>query len=1134
MATTAQATTRTVALPVSQGPGGAQARAPGDRSPSVGAATPGVKPGMGRERGLARELANAIQGEVRFGAHDRMLYATDASLYQVAPLGVVIPASVDDAVEAARFCGERGVAMLPRGGGTSLAGQCTNEAVVIDFSPNCRRVLELDVEQGVVRVEPGITIDELNDSLASTPWFFAADPATSKHANIGGCIGNNAAGARSIRYGRTSESVLGVDACLADGTRASFSAGAALHPTRDGNASVVGRLSEGVASIVLAHASEIEARFPRTVRRNAGYGLDLMLQQLRKPWTRSALEHLNLAHLLCGSEGTLALTLGATLKLQRKPIAKGLAVLGFGSLDEAIAAVPAILETKPSAVELLDDLVIDLARANAECSRYVELMPKPEGRKLDAVLYVEYFAGEMGSELPPGQQGPGERRVGGSEAALDEVRERFEALRVAVPRVPRSHYTDAKAMLSAWKLRKSGEPLLHGIPGARKPITFVEDNAVPVENLARFVKELRSVVEAHGTRAAFYAHASVGVLHVRPLLDIHDEGDRERMRSIGVAAADLARDLGGVMSGEHGDGRVRTPLLERFYGPRLMEAMRDVKRLFDPKNLLNPGNIVDTSPDARFARPLESMTRALRVQPTDEPVRVPEVSTFFTYDDQHGFDGALEMCNGAGVCRKKTGGTMCPSYMGTLDERHSTRGRGNALRLAITGQLTALAGQLASGGEGRGTSEFGTTGDRGVSDHGGAPVVVTSDGVGDQTPASSDDRWNDPETMRTLDLCLSCKACKSECPSNVDIARLKAEYTAQRFARRGWPSLRALVFGNVRLINRLGSLVPWAANAAQASAPARWLAGRVLGIHPARTLPSFARSLKAAWRSGDARRARASDDSGGGVSGGAEPEASAPVVVLFADCFTLFNEPGIGLAARKLLEACGYRVELFSEGCCGRAQISTGLLPQAIDDVDATLSKLLAMVQRSRAIGVVACEPSCLSAIKDDWLLLKLRTPLDERQRLAQKSWLPEEFIEKRWSEHPRRPTFRQPAGGVVLHAHCHQKALWGADSSGALLRRAFPERVRVPDTGCCGMAGSFGYTRERFDLSMKIGALSVFPEVERALREKASETTRAAAICATGTSCRHQIHDGTGARAVHPVELLAELLAETGEARAT
>lgn len=1002
-----------------------------------------------------RTLSSTLEGELRLDLHNRMLYATDASLYQVEPLGVIIPADIADGVRAVQTCSQHNIAMLPRGGGTSLAGQCTNRAVVIDWSNRCRAYRNLNVTAKTIDVEPGITIDDLNDAIASSNLFFAPDPATARHASIGGCIGNNAAGARSIMYGRTSENIAAIDACLADATRVRLEHGAGRN-----NATAL-HLAQGVCNIVRAHAQLIRDRFPKTVRRNAGYGLDMVLKQLDAGTTDADID---LSPLLCGSEGTLAITLGATLKLHDKPKVKALAVLGFSDLDEAIAAVVPILTTKPSAVELLDDLIIELAKANTEYRKYVELMPAPaHGKPLKAVLYVEYFA-----------------------ASNEELESRLQSLRTVAASlstlpsqsesIPLHVHRYASAMLNAWKLRKAGEPLLHGVPGNRKPITFIEDNAIPVERLSEFVRRLRAIVTAHNTIASYWAHASVGVLHVRPLIDIHDPADRENMISIATQTADLARELGGVMSGEHGDGRVRSPFLERYYGPELIEAFKQVKRLFDPHNLLNPGNIVDIS--GTNPRPISCIAQSLRVEPQPmRPVAWPtniNQHTFFDYTDQHGFDGAVEMCNGSGVCRKQQGGTMCPSYHATLDERHSTRGRGNALRLAITGQLNRV------------------------------PRLSEPDESPTTPDSTSPSIWNDPATKETLHLCLSCKACKTECPSNVDIARLKAEYTAQQYRETGTP-LAAKIMGEIRTLNRLGAIAPAIANWMNQTGLARTIMNRVLDIHPQRSLPKFSEPLDRGWKreSHDDRPAR---------------RAGVPTIALFADCFTMYNESHIGLATKRIYEAFGYNIILTNPGCCGRAKISLGLLAEAIHDIDATLERLTPLIESDDIAAIIVAEPSCLSAFKDDWLNLKLRTPLSLRKKLAAKSFLPEQFLHLKWDTHPTTPRFNAPQYSVLLHAHCHQKALWGANTSADILRRIAGDNLRVLDTGCCGMAGSFGYTTDRYDLSMKIGDLKLLPEARQASHDTA--------IAAPGTSCRHQIHDGAAKHAKHPIELLADWLA--------
>ncbi|HEV2294616.1 MAG TPA: FAD-linked oxidase C-terminal domain-containing protein [Tepidisphaeraceae bacterium] len=976
---------------------------------------------------LEAELRHIVRGQVRFDEHDRVLYSTDASPYQVMPLGVVVPADIADVARVLERCAARRIPVLPRGGGTSLAGQCTNRAVVIDVSALCRRVLSVDVEGRLCEVEPGIGVDELNRQLSKLApgLLYAPDPATVAQATIGGCIGNNAAGARSILYGRTSENIAGVNVLLTSGQRIWLESGAGRR------SEMARRLAVAVGDVVSRHAELIRTRFARTIRRNAGYNMDLVLQQLDGG---IAPEDLDLSGLICGSEGTLAVVIGARLKLHPIRGAVGLAIASFATLEAAMDAVNPILATGPSAVELLDDVVLRAAAGNAKCRPYVELLPRPRGGAAPmAVLYVEY-------------QGN----------APEDIEAGFARLAATLSDVAISLYRDKPAMAEAWMLRKSGEALLHGLSGKRKPQTFVEDNAVPPENLPRFVRKFKAIVARHGTEAAYYAHASVGVLHVRPMIDLHDEEDRARMRKIAVEVADLARECGGVMSGEHGDGRVRGPLLERFYGPELMAAFREIKRIFDPGGILNPGNIVD-------AGPIESITENLRAMamPAAQTVARRDIDTFFDYGDQDDFGHAVDMCNGAGFCRKTAGGTMCPSYRGTMDERHSTRGRGNALRQAIRV------------------------------------------GLGDGTPA-----WNDPETMQTLDLCLSCKACKSECPSNVDVARLKAEYLAQSWRARGGAPLRARVFGHVRRLNRLGSMAPRLVNVISNLPLVRAVMNRVLHLAPQRTLPPFAPSLHKWFH-----RSRLRGPAGTGK----------PKVLLYADCFVTYNEPEIGRNAVGVLEALGYEVLLPPIACCGRAMISTGLLPDAIATADRALATLRRAVDEDEVAAIVVCEPSCLSAITDDWLQLKLAMPLDVRQRIAARSMLVEDFVDKFWDQHPTRPAIRPDAPAIVLHGHCHQKALTGDETSARLLRRLTNDRVTVLPSGCCGMAGSFGYAADKYDLSMAIGELSVFPPIRAASAD--------AVICAPGTSCRHHIHDGTGRRAVHPIEFAAPLLCGGAEA---
>ncbi len=964
---------------------------------------------------LSARLSRAARADIRFGRHDRMLYATDASIYQVEPIGVVVPHSVDDGLRVLQVLAEEGVPVLARGAGTALAGQSVNRAVIVDFSQYCRGILSVDVAARRAVVEPGVTLDQLNESLADAGLMFGPDVATSSHATLGGMIGNNSAGAHSILYGRTVENLVALDAALADGTVHRFDEGSC---DRDPDQH---RIATQLREIVMPLASEIRARFPRILRHVDGYNLDLLLDQFERS-TPGTFDRVNLALLLCGSEGTLATTLRAELALVAKPRARGLAILGFASVRESLTHLSAILATKPAAVELVDDVVIDVARRNTEYRPYVDLMPQPADGLLGAVLYVEYFADHE-----------------------SEFAARFEALRRAVGTPSMSTYLGAAERLKAWKLRKAGEPLLHGVPGVRKPFTFVEDTAVDPAKLPAFVEEFRAIVTRHGTTAAYYAHASVGCLHIRPLVAIHDPADRALMVQIATDIADLVARYHGALSGEHGDGRVRSPLLERYFGPVLCDALRKVKAVFDPLGRLNPGNIVETD------RP-ERIIENLRVEPSGGVHDDDAATPFFTYEREGGLTHAVESCNGAGICRRMSGGvSMCPSYRALQDERHATRGRGNALRLAVTGQLAS-------------------------------------------------DRWNDPDTIETLDLCLSCKACKTECPSNVDIAKLKAEYTAQRYERHGAP-LSARVFGRVRALNAFGSRFHRVANALNATPLMKYLARELLGVDPRRTIPTFGASLFAWFR----RR---------------EPVSASRTVILFGDCFAAYNEPGIGRSAVTLLEAFGYRVVLADVGCCGRSLISTGLLREARTEIERASTSLASLLDSTRADAILVLEPSCASALRDDWLELlpQGHTPSTRarREAVAAKTFLVEEFLDRAWDSHPTRPQMSDANDSVLLHGHCHQKALWGSESSARFLRRLFGDRLTVLDTGCCGMAGSFGYTSAHYDLSMRIGEERLFPSVRNAAD---------AVICAPGTSCRHQIHDGTERVALHPVDLAVRAL---------
>lgn len=1009
----------------------------------------------------AEALALLVSGEVRFARHDRLLYATDASPYQVEPLGVVVPRSVADIEKALHYCHQHKLPVLARGGGTSLAGQCTNQAVVIDVSTWCARLLDVDWPHRQCRVEPGIELDTLNRALlgrwrsragsrsgpeVGRPLWFGPDVATARQATIGGMINNNSAGTHSIIYGHTVDHVAGLQILQADGARLQFFEGAAERDQK------VRPISRQIADIVTRNAKLIRDRFPKTKRRVSGYCLDRILDEIEAS-TPGTLDKLNLAHLICGSEGTLGVVTEATLHLVERPDCVGLAVISFDSLDEAVHAVPELLTSGPSAVELLDDLIIELASGNRKHRQDLELLPRLAGRgkrrgKHDlpsAVLYVEYFADS--------REALAERLT-----ALERHCASNQLIRTAVRLVVHPSQIE-----QAWGLRKAGEPLLHGIPGLRKPITFVEDTAVSPHLLPEFVREFRAIVEGHGTRAAFYAHASVGCLHVRPLLNLHDEKDRLHMIEISEQVCDLVKRYGGVISGEHGDGRVRSPLLERYFGPELIRVFGQIKAVFDPAHRLNPGNIVDPEPADIH----------LRVQPGDTPAVVPDCDTYFDYDDQGGWPHAIELCNGAGVCRKPqaAGGTMCPSYMATRQERDSTRGRANALRLAMTGQLRTAAGGPST--------------------------------------------WNDEGVLDVLDLCLSCKACRTECPSNVDVARYKAEYQAQsdRAGRRVSAARR--LFGNVGKHNRRGSALRFLSNRLLKTKTVRHFINQKGNIAPQRPLPQFTRSVFSMIRGRQrgARRSLGSD---------------APTVLLYLDCLTAYTEPEVGVSAFEVLTKLGYRVAVPRIPCCGRTMLSQGLLDQATRQVSQAASALINQVGRTGASAVVIPEPSCLAAVRDEWQSLKhIAAGRDQLARLITLCMLPEELVAQRWDRHPIPASTNSEAmssgriRSVVLHGHCHQKALWStAETLSALIRVLQPAGVDIRElqTGCCGMAGAFGYSADHYRVSMQIGELALFPQV----RELDRTVTR---ILAPGTSCRQQILDGTGRHAQHPIVLLNDVL---------
>ncbi|MCZ6749137.1 MAG: FAD-binding protein, partial [SAR324 cluster bacterium] len=958
---------------------------------------------------LAQALKGRIAGEVRFDAMTRQLYATDASMFQVEPLGVVVPKHEEDVLAAMEEAARFGVPVLPRGGGTALAGQAVGEALILDFSTHFHRVLELNIEEGWVWVQPGVVQDQLNQFLSPHGFLFGPDTATSNRATLGGMAGNNSAGKGSVVYGKTVDHVIEAKTVLADATLATFgpldAAGLEAKLREDG---AVGRIYRDVLRVAEESREEVERRFPKLLRRVSGYNLD---EVLKSPTP-------NLASLLVGSEGTLALTTALKLKICPKPKAKALLVIHFDDLIDSVAGNELILRHGPSAMELVDERIIGEALASPVFRGKTGFI---EGRPA-AIIIVE-FHGDTPAELVP---------------KLDALERELKAEKIGYAHV---RATEPAQQELVWNLRKSGLGLLMGTRIDAKPVAFVEDTAVPPERLPAFLRDFKEVIDRHGVDAGYYGHASVGCLHIRPFIDLRTGDGIGKMMSIFEEVASLVAEHGGTISGEHGDGLARSWLIERFFGKKLHEAFRAVKAAFDPEGRMNPGKIVDGPPPTEHLRLGEDYARA-------------PLETTFDFSRHGGFHFAIEMCNGNGQCRKMDG-TMCPSFQATRDDRHSTRGRANALRGVISGRL--------------------------------GPDAFTSEAM-----------------HEVMDLCLECKACKTECPSKVDMAKLKYEFLHQYQRKHGVP-LRSRLFGQVERLNRIGC----------ATAPvSNWVLGHplnrallsLIGVAPERTLPPFARERFSTWF-------RRRNGAAGGAAGAAG-EDPRPPVVLFHDTFMEYNYPSVGRAAVAVLEAAGLRVILPDKRCCGRPMISKGFLEEG----RATALHNLAVLKPYAEAGVpiVGVEPSCILTLKDDYLDL---VPGEDAERVAEAATTIDEFLEGLIAEgklsFPRNAAGSGKARQALLHGHCHQKSLVGMAPTLEVLRAVPGLETREIPSGCCGMAGSFGYEKEKYALSMAIGEQRLLP----AVREAPEDTL----IVADGVSCRQQIRHATGREPKHLVEVVAE-----------
>lgn len=992
---------------------------------------------------LTDRFRRAISGEFRADEFSRGLYSTDASIYQMAPVGIVAPRSSDDVVATVSIAREFGLPIVPRGGGTSLSGQSIGPGLILDFSRFMNSVLEIDPDRRLAKIQPGVVLDQLNHEVKRFGYQFGPDVATSSRANLGGMIGNNSAGSRSVRQGKTIDHLRELQLVLSSGERLRTRPLSASEIERlEHNGSSEGRLISGFRGLVEELSPEIARKFPRILRRVSGYNLaefvPRVAAELPRPWAVETLDRewpdradFNLTRLFVGAEGTLGIITEAVVHLVPLPRERAVVAIEFETLDAALEVVPTILATEPSAVEVLDHNIVRLSRANL---KYKSSLDFVEGTP-EAILIVEW-TGDRPEIVRDLEQLLADRLKGATGLTKwhrAETAERRDAL---------------------WNCRKAGAPLLLSIPGARKPIAFVEDTAVEPVKLPEFTRRFRKILDRHGLTGAYYGHASVGCLHIRPMVDTKSAGDRQALKAVSDDVANLVQEFGGAMTGEHGDGLARSYHNLKLFGPTLFEGFRRVKTLFDPAGLMNPGKIV-ASPS-----PIDN----LRTGPNYHPLPIATLQTFDREERLQGYPGggllaAAEMCNGAGVCRKTLTGTMCPSYMATKDEEQSTRARANALRLALSGQL--------------------------------AEGALTSRRMYD-----------------VFEMCLMCKACKAECPSNVDVAKMKVEFLARYREAHGIP-VSARLLANVAWLNRLGSATAPVSNWIANFPGIRQLNAWLLGIDARRQPPRFERDSFQRWFD---RRPQSRDGC---------PRDLGRVVVL-DDCLTSHCEPGISRSAVELLEAAGYQVERAGLWCCGRPLISKGLVTAARTLAARNITRLIEHV-RSGAL-VVGVEPSCVMTFIEEYPDL---VPSDAARELRDSTFLVDEVLSRpeplaRLGER-LAAVAAAPSSGVtdtattvteiLLHGHCQQKALRGTAATKRLLSVLPGFSVREVDSGCCGMAGAFGY--EHHDVSMKMGERVLFPTV------RAAEGP----IVAPGFSCRHQVKEGAGRTAVHPVELVAERL---------
>jgi len=935
---------------------------------------------------LKAELERNLSGEVRFDSLSRALYSTDASVYQIRPIGVAIPKTRHDIIRIVEICRRFRCPITMRGGGTSQAGQAIGEGLQVDISKYYNRLLEVNAEERWARVEPGIVLDELNAQLAPLRLRFAPDISTASRATLGGMMANNSSGARSVIYGKTIDHVLEQTVVLSDGSVAEFRETPRPNiPTGD---SLEASLYSTVLRLASEHANEIERRYPKVLRRVGGYNLDEFTDPAKL---------VNLSKLMVGSEGTLGIVLEAKVKLVPLPKAKAVMVVSFADLLESLSAAPVILKHGPSAIEVMDKSILDYTRQNENLNNIRnEFLGDGDPA---SILCVEFY-GDRPEDLPPRLQ-----------ALEADLRARGLGQRY------RTETTPAQAHI--WSLREAALGLSMAMRDDAKSISFVEDTAVAPERLSEFIGRFLDMLRGYGTTAGIYAHASVGCLHVRPVVNMKTEEGVRKFEAIANDVAKLVLEFGGALSGEHGDGLVRSPFMKQMFGETLYEAFREIKHTADPLGIFNPGKIVDAPP----------LTENLRYG-TKYAATPPK--SHFDFVSFGGLTGAVEMCSGVGACRKKLAGTMCPSYMATREEAHSTRGRANVLRLAMSGQL----------------------GDAGLADKG---------------------------VFDVLDLCLECRACKSECPVGVDMAAFKSEFLAGYWERHGTP-LRTKLLGHIAELSVWGSRFAPLSN--WASLPARF----------------FLKRSPPKWKHGTFEQWCKQRPPG---------KTFERACYLFNDTFLNHYHPEIGVAAVEVLERGGCGVNVVKPGCCGRPLISQGLLTEARGNAERIVQALHPIASRGEKI--LFLEPSCLSAVKEDIPALLRGEQQTHAHQVAKACVLFEEFAAE------LDVPLRQGPSKILVHGHCHQKSMGLLPATMKLLARVPGATVTDLDAGCCGMAGSFGYSRDHYDVSVTIANRKLLPAVR--------EMKPGDVLVAPGTSCRQQVKDLGGKIALHPAQLVRDLL---------